>query len=735
LLKALGEIGTSAKLSGIRTKIILPYFLLTLTVASIGTFVVTNLVTSSLRERFSNQLVDAGRVVADSMVRYEEERLQTLRTVTGTQGVPRALADGNRQSLATLVPQIIANSNTDAVELISRDGREVYGWQRPLDDPQSEGIERSGADFSQINDVRLVLEGFIDARGDKRVLLMDAPDGLIVFTVGPVFFEGNQVGAAMVGTYVRRMMIDLTQNAVAHITLYDRNGRVIDTTLGAGQDTAQYQTILVALEESPERYGGVIENAGFLVPLEEVEVLDQRYALAYGDWRLRQQSFGLFSVALPSNFIFTAITSGRTLFMVLFVIATLGVFALGLLIAKRITEPVERLVQTAKAVAEGDLEQRSGIRGQDEIGKLAETFDLMTERLSERNYELLTKNSELEAILHGIVDGVIVLDTNDQIITTNPAAQQLLLDMSHDFRAGPLRELTASLSGEANGSGRQSASSFLTVQQPRRYQIGNRVLSTLAAPVETPEGEKLGTVVVLRDITREAEAEHLKDAFITSISHELRTPLTVIKVYADLMLKTGNNHLDERQLKYVQNINKGSEQLAHHINQLINISEIQAGTISLKKEPVNLPQLISEVSENWRERMADKGISLEIELPEEDLWLSADEAQLSWAIENLLSNAYHYTMADGRVEMRVFQEEDEARLDIADTGIGIAAADQPHVFERFFRASNEVNFEVRGVGLGLFITRSIIEMHDGKIWLESELGAGSTFSIALPLSG
>jgi two-component system sensor histidine kinase BaeS len=117
------------------------------------------------------------------------------------------------------------------------------------------------------------------------------------------------------------------------------------------------------------------------------------------------------------------------------------------------------------------------------------------------------------------------------------------------------------------------------------------------------------------------------------------------------------------------------------------------------------------------------------------LWLSADEAQLSWAIENLLGNAYHYTMADGRVEIRVFQEEDEARLDIADTGIGIAAADQPHVFERFFRASNEVNFEVRGVGLGLFITRSIIEMHDGKIWLESELGAGSTFSIALPLSG
>ena len=148
--RAPGRYGSLSRLAtSIGTKIILPYLLLTLAVAGVGAYVLTNLVTSSMYERFHNQLLDAGRVVSESMVGYEADRLAVLRLVAGTQGVPEALAADDRTALAALVPQVVANSKTDAVELLDNKGLEVYGWQRPPDQTGGDAEERSGADFSQ----------------------------------------------------------------------------------------------------------------------------------------------------------------------------------------------------------------------------------------------------------------------------------------------------------------------------------------------------------------------------------------------------------------------------------------------------------------------------------------------------------------------------------------------------------------------------------------------------------
>jgi len=713
---------------GIGSKIILPYFLLTLVIASVGTFVVINLVTSSLEERIINQLLDAGRIVSEGMVGDEEERLQTLRAVAGTEGVAAGVVSEDSDALAALVPQIIANSDTDAVELLNADGVEVYGWRKAPNQEQSDNVEQFGVDFSEFEEVRQVLRGAVDRFGNRRILLIEAPEGLIVFTAAPLLLEGEQVGAVMVGTYLENMLFQLTLNAVARVTVYDRQGQVIDTTLSGNQGE-----IGTRLQESPERYRAVAGSAAMRVPLREVEVGGQQYLLAFGDWRLRGQSFGMFSVALPSNFIVNAAATSRNLFVALFTMAIAAVFSGGIIIARRITKPLYRLVETAKAVTEGDLEQRSGIQGGDEIGKLATSFDQMTETLARSNRQLLEKASELEAIVESIADGVLVLDADDQIVTMNAAAQHLLADMAYDFASGPLRELTASLAADDGEEAAQNGSGAPEpAQQPRRYQIGNRILSALAAPVQTPQEEKVGTVVVLRDITREAEAEHLKDAFITSISHELRTPLTVIKVYADLMQSGANGELDERQRRFIQNINKGSQQLEHHINQLINLSEIQAGTINMDKERLDFGELVNNVADHWRERLEQKELSLTLDRPQESVWINADAGHLSWAIDNLLSNALNYTPAGGRVSLHVLAEQDNVRLLIADSGIGIATADQPHLFDRFFRAASEVNYTVHGVGLGLYISRAIVEMHGGHISVESESGVGSTFTIALP---
>lgn len=734
---------------GIGTKIIIPFLILTLFVAGVGTFLLTTFITGSLNERLTNRLVDAGSVVSERLVNFEEDRLEILRVISSTKDVGENLANGDAEAIKKSVLPFVINANADAVEFIDMDGMEVFGWQRIPGAPIGDAIQKSGSNYSDLENVRFVLESQSDETGDKSVFLTKTDDGEhILFTVGPVFQPGvGQVGAAMVGTILHPMAIELTENAVARVTFYDKNGVVIDTTLSSGdeipsvnipQNAEELALIHSQLAISPEKYEVVRTTAAEKVPFADITVLGQEYSLAYGDWRLRDQSFGLFSVALPTNFLTTVQDTGRNSFLLLFMAATIFVLVVGLLLARGITKPLNKLVDTATAVGDGDLNQRTGIASKDEIGQLATSFDLMTGRLSQRNDQLLKQTTELETILNSITDGVILLDNQDNIITANSAAQQLLADLSYDFLAtGPFRELKTALTEEAvSASAPSDSQSTVPISQStmKRYQIGDRTLTTLASEVETEEGVHLGTVIVMRDITQEIESENLKDAFITSISHELRTPLTVIKVYGDLMQKTANGQLNERQLQFIRNINRSTKQLETHINQLINISEIQAGTIQVNLEEVDFVALVKNAGENWQERFQNKDITFIVTLPDAPLPVIADKTQLEWAVESLLSNAHTYTPANGKVTITVQPVSNQIELEISDTGIGIAAADQPHLFNRFFRAQNSVNYETRGVGLGLFITRSVVETHHGEISVISELGQGSTFSILLPLA-
>ncbi|MBE2225450.1 MAG: HAMP domain-containing protein, partial [Anaerolineae bacterium] len=567
---------------GIGTKIILPFLLLTLIIAGAGTYLLTTFVTDSLNERLTNRLVDAGRVVSERLVSFEQDRLETLRAISFTNGVAESLANGDRDAIEALVMPFVINANADAIEFIDMDGMEVFGWQRIPGAPISEALQRSGSNFSDMEGVQFVLEGQSDESGDKTVFLSTTPEGdYILFTVGPVSLpDGEQVGAAMVGTILHPMAIELTENAVARVTFYDKNGVVIDTTLSGDdevpsvdipQDSEQLSLIREQLQVDPERYEIVRTNAANEVPIADLEVLGQEYSLAYGDWRLRDQSFGLFSVALPTNFLTTVQDTSRNSFLILFTAASIIVLIVGFLLTRGITNPLNKLVETATAVGEGDLDQRTGITTKDEIGQLATSFDLMTGRLSQRNNQLIKQTTELETILNSITDGVILLDDQNNIISANSAAQRLLSDLSYDFlQNGPFRELNSATAEEppvssAKTNANMGASSPSIM---KRYQIGDRTLTTLASDVETQDGIHLGTVIVMRDITLEVEADNLKDAFITSISHELRTPLTVIKVYGELMQKTANNHLDDRQMQFLRNINRSTKQLENHINQL-----------------------------------------------------------------------------------------------------------------------------------------------------------------------
>jgi signal transduction histidine kinase len=219
------------------------------------------------------------------------------------------------------------------------------------------------------------------------------------------------------------------------------------------------------------------------------------------------------------------------------------------------------------------------------------------------------------------------------------------------------------------------------------------------------------------------------------MSHELRTPLTAIKGYNDLLRLTGKGKLDERQLGFIETVDRNIGELEQLIQQMLDLSQIYAGSLGIDQEPVNFAELIETEGDKWSPMMEERELSFSVHVPKQPLWIEGDWNRLSRVLDNLIRNAHDYTLPGGSVEIWVSAENGFIQTDIKDTGVGIAPKDQRFLFTRFFRAIHaDGTFEVSGAGLGLYISKAIIEAHQGKIWLaHSELNQGSTFSFSLPL--
>ncbi len=740
--------GSSFFSSSIRNRIIIPYALLTLVLAAFGTFVVTFLVAGSLEERFRNQLVDAGSVVSEAVVDREDARLEVERAIANTQGVPQAVVDRDSATLETLIDPLVRNANgIDHVVILDTQGKQLISFQRGGGPNSPVQIDLdTGVDYSTLPFVSAVLS---DPEGDlKEVQLARDTDGReTIFTVGPVRNETGTIGAVLVGTYLEDDLMEMSNLALADITLFDRQGDVIKSTFRlTSRESAELFGSL-----TPERIEQIIAEAGKFVFLEEIsglpedepqeiDIRGRTYRFAYAPFVLRGRVYGVFGVALPSNFITNTNNQSRYLFSGIFAAGVVAVLIIGFAISGRIIRPIVSLVQTSQDIAKGNLDRRTGLRSRDEIGTLASTFDEMTSELQKKTIALRDEASKLNAILNSIADGVIVQDTEGNVITTNPAAERILEAIGDDFVLDAVEtDEQESIQLTDNDDHNQQAQllKYLTgleFREARRLKTDNEVLSALSAPVMSAEREELGVVVVLRDITREVEAERLKDDFITSMSHELRTPPTAIKGYVDLLKMTASGQLDERQIGFIEAIDQNVKDLLNIIQQMLDLSQIDAGTLGIDQELQNLTEVVETEAANWAEQMAERGLEFEVNLPDQPFWVRGDWNRLSKVIHHLLSNAHNYTLPGGKVEVSIIQKNILAQVDVKDTGVGVSEADQRFLFTRFFRAIHEEStFDVSGVGLGLYMSKAIVEAHGGKIWLTSELNKGSTFSFALPM--
>lgn len=379
--------------ASLRAKLIIPYVVLTLLIAMVGVFVITNLVTSSVRERFINQLLEASRVAGDGIVRQERVHLEDLRLMAFTEGVAAALDAGDSQVLQDLLFPIALNNNIEAVTAIDLMGTEIITLAKH---PTSgEYITSEGGDFSQFSIVREILVSQQDDLGDKYAGLLETSFGPYLFTSAPVRdADGQLLGVLLSGTRMETLLADTKGQSLADVILLDNQGEVFATTF------AEPETGFAALEVNP----GLINETNPSITL-DFDLYGRDYKATYAPLVIRQSDTGILGVALPSNFIVNTMVTSRNTFTVIFTLATIATIIVGYLLAQSIARPILRLRKVSQAVAAGDLNQDTGLRGADEIAELASAFDIMTLRLRERTAEAatlydesLSRNEELKEI-------------------------------------------------------------------------------------------------------------------------------------------------------------------------------------------------------------------------------------------------------------------------------------------------------------------------------------------------
>jgi two-component system sensor histidine kinase VicK len=708
-------------------KIVLPYLLLTLVVAAIGVYVVTSLVVTSLEERFKNQLIGAGGTVSDSLVRQEINHLESARAIAFTVGLAEALQAGDRERVIALAQPQAAVRNVECLIITDAQGKEVlHGLRR--DDGAFEIV--AGFDPADLWMVGALLDAGDPEGLPKRSLgLHLLNQRYYYFTAIPIGLEdaggdADVIGVIVVGTSLDTLLPVLQLTSLANVTIYLNDGQAIASTFASADSPSEEAAVLKGLSITPTLYKSILERAD-TVRGENTDVRGRSYGIARGPLRVGNDTLGVFSVALPTNFVVEQSATNRNVYIAIFAVVTVGVVVVGFLISRRITSPLGRLVSTSQAVAEGDLAQRTGIKQSDEIGILATTFDMMTGRLAERTRALEEALGRMRAILSSIGDGVLLQDLERNLIPLNEAAEIMLQEMADHSLVNELQELAAEIPSQE-----ESPLDPWLIER-WRFEVGKKVISVHSAAVRSEDGEYLGTVIVLRDVTAEDEADRLKDAFVAHVSHELRTPLTAIKGYSELMLVGATGPLEDEQERFIQTIHHHTDDLVSMINTLLDFSEMEAwGKLTLAPHPIDLSPLLKEVVDLWRPQMDDKQLEFSVEISDGLPQVDADAKRLQWVIVNLIRNAWQYTSEGDSVSVRLYEQNGNVVLDVTDTGMGISEEDLQQLFTRFYRVERAT--PVRGIGLGLYVAKAIIEGHGGEIRVSSEAGAGSTFSVILP---
>ena len=350
----------------------------------------------------------------------------------------------------------------------------------------------------------------------------------------------------------------------------------------------------------------------------------------------------------------------------------------------------------------------------------------------------INEKKQTEAVIRSIAEGLVVVDAQGKVVMINPAAEKLL-GVSRQDKVG--KTLTEDMKDEQLVSLSQGSpdKEDKEIELISPQDETKKVLRASTAVIENENGQTIGMVSVLSDITKQKELDSLKSSFVANVSHELRTPLVAIDKSLTLVLEKEAGDLSQAQEQFLSIARRNLKRLSALINDLLDLSKLEAGKMEVRRKSMSINNVIQEVIDSLNNWAKSKNITLEKKI--EDLLpdVEIDPDRLAQVLTNLVGNAVKFTPNDGKVTLGAKLSEGgggkkELEVSVKDTGVGIASEDLPKIFSKFYQCGGErMISDVNGTGIGLSIAKEIVELHGGKIWVESEKGQGAKFIFTIPL--
>ncbi|MFA5857571.1 MAG: ATP-binding protein [Elusimicrobiota bacterium] len=434
------------------------------------------------------------------------------------------------------------------------------------------------------------------------------------------------------------------------------------------------------------------------------------------------------------NEAFAAVIQMRNRAYLWFILALLSASIVAFLTARGLSSPVFELIKGARKVAAGDFTHQVQIGTKDELADLANTFNLMVNRLKEyadmQLDKLLAEKAKTEAIVFSIAEGIVLTDHSGKIILVNKRAKDIFGIEDTGWEGKKFinylnNELRLQVEPLLEGKHESYITEIKLPKETRTlyYQLQGQDIRTLT-------GSDLGLLQVFHDITLEKEIEQMKDDFVHSITHDLRNPMTSIRGFLKFLLDGVGGPVTEQQLKMLQTMDRASSRLLTMINDILDVAKMESGKMKIELSTHNIREISERVIEIQRPLADRRGIKLILTVPETMNAFMCDGDLIERVFINLVGNAVKFTPQDGEIELGIVDEPEQILCWIRDTGEGIPEDALDKIFEKFQQVPGK---QARGgTGIGLTVCRYAVEGHRGKIWVESKVGEGSTFKFTIP---
>ena len=442
---------------------------------------------------------------------------------------------------------------------------------------------------------------------------------------------------------------------------------------------------------------------------------------------------GIISVTTNIESRYTQVKDIGVIFVSSSLIAIVLVIIITFLISQGITKPIAEMKKQTEKIAEGNYTGEVKIYSDDELGQLGQAINDLSLKIKEAQESTESERQRLDSVLRHMSDGVIATDRRGRIVIMNTAALDILNLKSEKVIGIALLEI---LPLEERVTFRE----LLETQQERLIYLEedgeDSMIQCEFSVIQRESGFISGLVCVLTDVTEQQKIERERRNFVSNVSHELRTPLTSIKSYTEALVD-GAWENKEIAPGFLNVIETETDRMMRMITDLLNLSRMDQNRFGLEKEFINMNELVVHIVNRFEmvlqsEPYRDKNYRILTDITQRDLWVELDQDKITQVLDNIINNAIKYSPDGGRIIIRLMETHTDIIVSVSDEGLGIARKDIPHLFDRFYRVDKARSRAMGGSGLGLAIAQEVVQLHGGKIWVNSIENKGSTFFVSLP---